>query len=258
METEKLRNDFKQRVLDNEDIIIEAYRPMKSRYTKMLSEVKRIFLAWVTIYEPYDILSVQTYWPYLESQIENELMKEGEARESDVKDALMLVFTTTYFWLLDYENWDKTAEDENNTSEDMFLILFGTVWAADGLTYQQRLESRRKEALSQIKKIVMRGMAMGTQPKKIWESIYHELDKIKYRGSTQIADEAQRLANEAVRMASTSRSNGYYVNEILDNRTCEFCRGMDSKYFSWDDYSIGITAPQFHPRCRGIIIPDFR
>ena len=48
----------------------------------------------------------------------------------------------------------------------------------------------------------------------------------------------------------------YRVLETLDGKTCDMCADMDSKIFNRDDFEIGITAPPFHPRCRGTTIPE--
>lgn len=258
MEQETVRSDFRQLVLDNEDKVINAYSPIKSRYTRMLTRIKTLVYAWITEYNVHDMLTAQIYWDKLQSELNAELTNEIDYRYNDVKELLQSIFTSTYMWLLDYEGWEQSPEDESNLDSAVLLVILGTAWSADGLTYKERMDKRKEQALSQVRNIIMREVAMGSSSKKIWESIYQELNKLKYRGSTQITDEAQHIANEAVRMASTSRSDGYTINEVLDYRTCEFCRSMDRKYFKWDDYYVGITAPQFHPRCRGIIIPNTR
>lgn len=256
--TETVRSDFRQLILDNEDQVVKAYGPMKSRYTRMLNRIKQILYTWLTEYGITDMVTAQMYWDRFESELRSELSTEIELRFEDAKDILYKIFTTTYLWTLDYEDWEQDSEDESNLTPAIFLVLLGTAWSADELTYQERLNSNMEKAITQVRRIIMREIGIGSSSNKIWQSIYQELNKIKYRGSTQITDEAQHLSNEAVRMASTNRSNGYFINEILDNRICEFCRAMDGKYFKWDDYYTGITAPQFHPRCRGIIIPDSR
>lgn len=256
MVQEQTRNDFRQLILDNEDKVIQAYGPIKTRYNRMLNRIKSILYSWITEYGVTDMVTAQMYWDRLSAQIDAELSNEIELRYEDVRRILYEIFTSTYLWTLDYENWERTEEDDSNLTSAIFLVLLGTAWNADNLTYRERMDRRKEQGLSQVRKILMREIAIGSSANKIWESIYHELNKLKYRGSTQITDEAQYLSNEAVRMASTARSSGYVINEILDYKTCEFCRTMDRKRFLWEDYAIGITAPQFHPRCRGIIIPE--
>ncbi len=47
----------------------------------------------------------------------------------------------------------------------------------------------------------------------------------------------------------------YQVLETLDSKTCSKCGDMDLKHFSMRDYVVGVTAPPFHPRCRGTTCP---
>lgn len=43
----------------------------------------------------------------------------------------------------------------------------------------------------------------------------------------------------------------YEIVETLDSRTCDVCADLDGKVFKMSEYQVGVTAPPFHPRCRG-------
>lgn len=49
----------------------------------------------------------------------------------------------------------------------------------------------------------------------------------------------------------------FEVVETLDSITCDYCQSMDGKHFPMDDFMIGVTAPPFHPECRGCTCPYF-
>ena len=49
----------------------------------------------------------------------------------------------------------------------------------------------------------------------------------------------------------------FEIMETLDSHTCEFCGFMDLKHFPMKDFQIGVTAPPFHPNCRGCTCPYF-
>ena len=49
----------------------------------------------------------------------------------------------------------------------------------------------------------------------------------------------------------------FEVVETLDSHTCETCGGMDGKHFPMTEFQIGVTAPPFHPNCRGCTCPYF-
>ena len=43
--------------------------------------------------------------------------------------------------------------------------------------------------------------------------------------------------------------------ETLDGITCKVCGGHDGEVHDIDEFQVGLTAPPFHPRCRGTTIP---
>ena len=49
----------------------------------------------------------------------------------------------------------------------------------------------------------------------------------------------------------------YKIVESLDTHTCELCGSMDGKVFKRSEYAVGLTAPPFHPWCRGCTCPHF-
>ena len=49
----------------------------------------------------------------------------------------------------------------------------------------------------------------------------------------------------------------YIIVESLDELTCPLCGDMDGKIFPMSKWEMGVTAPIFHPRCRGTTAPYF-
>lgn len=49
----------------------------------------------------------------------------------------------------------------------------------------------------------------------------------------------------------------FEVLETLDGFTCSLCGSMDGQHFPMSQYEIGVTAPPFHPNCRGCTCPYF-
>ena len=47
----------------------------------------------------------------------------------------------------------------------------------------------------------------------------------------------------------------YHVLETLDSKTCNTCGDMDGRHFPMKEYMVGVTAPPFHPNCRGTTCP---
>ena len=49
----------------------------------------------------------------------------------------------------------------------------------------------------------------------------------------------------------------YVIVETLDGKTCDLCAQLDGKVYPMSEYAIGVTAPPFHPWCRGTTAPYF-
>ena len=49
----------------------------------------------------------------------------------------------------------------------------------------------------------------------------------------------------------------YVIVETLDNETCSLCAGLDGKVYPMSEYQVGVTAPPFHPWCRGTTAPYY-
>ena len=45
--------------------------------------------------------------------------------------------------------------------------------------------------------------------------------------------------------------------ETLDNETCSLCAQLDGKVYPMSEYQVGVTAPPFHPWCRGTTAPYY-
>lgn len=50
----------------------------------------------------------------------------------------------------------------------------------------------------------------------------------------------------------------YVIVETLDNETCSLCAGLDGKVYPMSEYQVGVTAPPFHPWCRGTTAPYYK
>ncbi len=47
------------------------------------------------------------------------------------------------------------------------------------------------------------------------------------------------------------------ILETLDGSTCPLCGPLDGTVIELSQYQAGVTAPPFHPNCRGTICPYF-
>lgn len=70
--------------------------------------------------------------------------------------------------------------------------------------------------------------------------------------------ESAALANEARKDCFNDLDvEEYIIVETLDKETCPLCGQLDGKVFKMSEYAVGLTAPPFHPWCRGTTAPYF-
>ena len=240
--------------LDTEDAVLETAVMLKKRYDSTMDKVVDIIAAWYLRNDIDSLTKAQSNMDALMSEL-SEVMDPANEEYIEV---MTEHFAEVFAFNLAYS---QKALELEETSHDEALLLFSLLglssiaWAEDGITYLDRMRLRNDQLKNQIRQIVLRDATIGAGTKKLLRDLLQEMDKSKYRGTGVLVDESNRMANEAVKYASEKDFAGYRISEVLDAKTCRFCASMHGLEFSWESYQIGISAPQFHPRCRGRIIP---
>jgi len=250
----ELEEFITQLQLDTEDAVLETASMLKERYDSTMDKVVDIIAAW---YLRNDIDSLTKAQSSMDALM-NELSQVMDPANEEYIEAMTEHFAKAFAFNLAYS---QKALDLEETDEDEGILLFtilglaSIAWAEDGLTYAERMALRNEQLKNQIRQIILRNATIGAGTKKLLKDLLHEMDKSKYRGTGVLVDESNRVANEAVKHAAEKDFSGYRISEVLDAKTCRFCASMHGLEFKWDAYQEGISAPQFHPRCRGRIIP---
>lgn len=149
--------------------------------------------------------------------------------------------------------WKIQAFDERRLNKIMQFP-----WSADSKTFSQNIWDDKL---------------------KLTHNLHKELTQMTLRGGRP--DDA---INNMARMMKTSRSNSrrlvmtessyfysasqeevykelnveqYQIVATLDSRTSKICQSLDLQVYNMKDYSVGITAPPFHPYCRTVTVPYF-
>lgn len=131
-------------------------------------------------------------------------------------------------------------------------------WAIDGTNFSERIwGTYRPKLTNKLQQALTDWCVRGTDPKKLARQLSYESNVAQSACNTLIRTETAQICTRA-EMDSYDELGveKYSVLETLDGKTCDMCADMDSKIFNRDDFEIGITAPPFHPRCRGTTIPE--
>ena len=102
--------------------------------------------------------------------------------------------------------------------------------------------------------MVMRGAV----PDNAIKAIADRFKVSKSRAGRLVMTESAAFANEARKDCFKDLDvEKYVIVETLDGKTCSLCAQLDGKVYPMSEYAIGVTAPPFHPWCRGTTAPYF-
>ena len=191
----------------------------------------------------------------LQQQAEALAAKQAEA----VKGASEGVYKSSYYHTA-FElqkgvgvGWTLHAIDENVIEK-----VLSRPWTLDKQTFSDRIWANKQTLVNtvntQITQMVMRGAA----PDNTIKAISDRFKVSKSQAGRLVMTESAAFANEARKDCFKDLDvEKYVIVETLDGKTCDLCAQLDGKVYPMSEYAIGVTAPPFHPWCRGTTAPYF-
>lgn len=149
--------------------------------------------------------------------------------------------------------WTLHAIDENVIEK-----VLARPWTLDKQTFSDRIWANKQALVNtvntQITQMVMRGAA----PDNTIKVIADRFKVSKSQAGRLVMTESAAFANEARKDCFKDLDvEKYVIVETLDGKTCSLCAQLDGKVYPMSEYAIGVTAPPFHPWCRGTTAPYF-
>lgn len=149
--------------------------------------------------------------------------------------------------------WTLHAIDENVIEK-----VLARPWTLDKQTFSDRIWANKQALVNtvntQITQMVMRGAALDNTIKAIAD----RFKVSKSQAGRLVMTESAAFANEARKDCFKDLGvEKYVIVETLDSKTCDLCAQLDGKVYPMSEYAIGVTAPPFHPWCRGTTAPYF-
>ncbi len=131
-------------------------------------------------------------------------------------------------------------------------------WTLDSQTFSDRIWSNKQTLVNtvntQLTQMIMRGAA----PDKAIKAIADRFSVSKSQAGRLVMTESAAFSNMARKDCFNDLGvEKFVVVETLDNETCSLCGQLDGKVFPMSEYAVGVTAPPFHPWCRGTTAPYF-
>lgn len=131
-------------------------------------------------------------------------------------------------------------------------------WAVDGKNFSDRLWENKTKLINNLHNSLSRMCITGEAPDRAIAEISKQMKVSRAQAGRVVMTESAAVANK-VRQDCMKELDveQFEVVETLDSHTCETCGGMDGKHFPMTEFQIGVTAPPFHPNCRGCTCPYF-
>lgn len=131
-------------------------------------------------------------------------------------------------------------------------------WTLDAQTFSDRIWSNKEALVNKVNTELTQMIMRGSAPDKTIQAIAKRFNVSKSQAGRLVMTESAAFANEARK--DCFRDLGverYIIVETLDSETCALCGQLDGKVYPMSDYQVGVTAPPFHPWCRGTTAPYF-
>ena len=131
-------------------------------------------------------------------------------------------------------------------------------WAVDGKNFSDRLWENKTKLINNLHNSLSRMCITGEAPDRAIAEISKQMKVPRAQAGRVVMTESAAVANKARQDCMKELDvEQFEVVETLDSHTCETCGGMDGKHFPMTEFQIGVTAPPFHPNCRGCTCPYF-
>lgn len=142
--------------------------------------------------------------------------------------------------------------------ENKLKMILERPWAVDGANFSQRVwGTYRPKLTNKLQQALTDWCVRGTDPKILARKLSYESGVAQAACNTLIRTETAQICTRAEMDCYDELGvEKYRILETLDGKTCDICADMDGKVFNKDEFEVGITAPPFHPSCRGTTVPE--
>lgn len=149
--------------------------------------------------------------------------------------------------------WDIAAVNDGKLEK-----ILSKPWTPDKKTFSDRIWDDKNKLLNTVHTELTRNMILGKPPDMAIKNLAKAMGTSKSNAGRLIMTESAYFSNLAQRDTFNELDvERFEIIETLDSQTCPICGAMDGQVFKMSEYQAGITAPPFHPWCRGCTVPYF-
>lgn len=133
-----------------------------------------------------------------------------------------------------------------------------TPWGQDGKVFSDRIWENKDKLVRELHTELTQCLIRGENPDEAAKRLAKKMGTKLTSARTLVYTESAAISASAQKDCfSELQIEEFEIVETLDSHTCGICGEMDGRHFPMKDFQIGITAPPFHPRCRGCTCPYF-
>ncbi len=149
--------------------------------------------------------------------------------------------------------WDLQSLDKRRLD-----AVLSRPWTTDNRTFRDRCWTNKAALVSQVQTTLTQGFIRGDGADRMTKEIARRMEVSTGKAARLVMTETAYFSAKSQR--DCYRELGveqFEVVETLDGHTCGICQGLDGKVLPMSAYEPGVTAPPFHPWCRGCTAPWF-
>ena len=143
-------------------------------------------------------------------------------------------------------------------SDNTIKKVLSKPWTLDGQTFSDRIWSNKQTLVNTVNTQLTQMIMQGAAPDKAIKAIADRFRVSKSQAGRLVMTESAAFASTAQKDCFKELDvEKYKIIETLDQYTCDTCGALDGKVYKMGDFQVGVTAPPFHPWCRGCTAPYF-
>lgn len=143
-------------------------------------------------------------------------------------------------------------------TDDTIKKALARPWTLDAQTFSDRIWANKQALVNSVNTQLTQMIMRGAAPDKAIKAIADRFKVSRSQAGRLVMTETAAFANMARKDCFTDLGvKKYVIVETLDKETCSLCGSLDGKVYPMSEYKVGVTAPPFHPWCRGTTAPYY-
>lgn len=143
-------------------------------------------------------------------------------------------------------------------TDDTIKKVLARPWTLDAQTFSDRIWANKQALVNSVNTQLTQTIMRGAAPDKAIKAIADRFKVSRSQAGRLVMTETAAFANMARKDCFTDLGvKKYVIVETLDKETCSLCGSLDGKVYPMSEYKVGVTAPPFHPWCRGTTAPYY-